>query len=124
MKVDFPFLSLNSSILFRTESYIPRIITSYMHTESGTLMLQSISYSRSPQFFEINDDVFQNTKKLYHQLCPKSFFVVTTTGGRCRFSCVCGIYLLLYSYYVNLHFRIFSSLEIVLKQDHCFPCVD
>ena len=26
MKVDFPFLSLDSSILFRTESYIPRII--------------------------------------------------------------------------------------------------
>ena len=59
---------------------------------------------------------FQKHKKLYHQLCPKSFFVVTTTGGRCRFLCVRKIYLLSYSYYVNLHFRIFSSLEKYQKQ--------
>ena len=116
MKVDFPFLSLNSSILFRTESYIPRIITSYMHTESGTLMLQSISYSRVSTIFRNKWRRFQKHKKLYHQLCPKSFFVVTTTGGRCRFLCVRKIYLLSYSYYVNLHFRIFSSLEKYQKQ--------
>ena len=73
MKVDFPFLSLDSSILFRTESYIPHIITSYMHTESGTLMLQSISYSRVSTFFEINDDVFKNTKS-YIISCVQSLF--------------------------------------------------
>ena len=73
MKVDFPFLSLDSSILFRTESYIPRIITSYMHTESGTLMLQSISYSRVSTFFEINDDVFKNTKSCIIS-CVQSLF--------------------------------------------------
>ena len=103
-------MHMNTNI--HTNTHTKTHIQTHIHKVDVKCNFKSISSSRV-LFRSINDVSETQKHKLYHQLCPKSFFIVTVTGGRSFEIPTLVVYNFYYGITVYLHFRIFSLFEIM-----------